>query len=179
MIHFGGAEIARVDLHVLLPIEIQAAKSQPQEVADADALTRGHHIVIGLVLLEHAPHGLHIVAREAPVAFGVQVAEEELLLQPQLDAGCGPGDLAGNKGLAAARALVIEQDAVAGKETVAFPVVDHLVVGIDLGAGIGAAGLEARAFMLAGLGASEHLGAAGLVKADLLATVLHEASDGL
>ena len=57
--------------------------------------------------------------------------------------------------------------------------VDDLVVGVDLGASVGAAWLEAGALVLPGLGAAEHLRAAGLVEADLFAAVLHVAADGL
>ena len=41
----------------------------------------------------------------APVALGVEVAEVKFLLQAGLDAGDGAGDLAGDEGLAAARAI--------------------------------------------------------------------------
>ena len=178
-VHLGGAEVAGIDLHVLLPVQVQPPEGEAQEVPDADGLAGGHRVVVRHVLLQHAPHGFHIVAREAPVPLGVEVAEVELVLHPQLDAGGGAGDLAGHERLAPARALVVEQDAVAGEEAVALAVVDHLVVGEDLGTGVGAARLEAGALELRGLGAAEHLGAAGLVEADLLAAVLHEAADGL
>ena len=179
VIHLGGPEVAGIDLHILLPVQIQAAEGEAQEIADADALAGGHHVVVRLLLLEHAPHGLHVVTREAPVAPGVEVAQPQLVLEAELDAGGGAGDLAGHEGLAAARALVVEEDAVAGEEAVAFAVVDHLVVRENLSAGIGAAGFEAGALMLARLGAAEHLRAARLVEADGLAAVLHVAADGL
>jgi hypothetical protein len=51
-------------------------------------------VVVGLVLLEHAPHGVDVVGRVAPVALGVEVAEVELALEAVLDAADGAGDLA-------------------------------------------------------------------------------------
>ena len=36
-------------------------------------------VVVGLVLLEHQPHRLDVVAGEAPVALGVEVAERQLV----------------------------------------------------------------------------------------------------
>ena len=57
-----------------------------EELADAVRLAGGDDVVVGLLLLEHQPHRLDVVAGEAPVALGVEVAEEQLLLQPVLDA---------------------------------------------------------------------------------------------
>ena len=65
----------------------------------------------GLVLLQHQPHGLDVVAGEAPVALGVEVAEAQLGVEAELDAGHAVGDLAGDELEAAAGALVVEQDA--------------------------------------------------------------------
>jgi hypothetical protein len=64
-------------------------------------------------------HGADVVLGVAPVALGVEVAEVEGVLQALLDAGGGAGDLAGDEGLAAAFALVVEEDAVAGVQAVA------------------------------------------------------------
>jgi hypothetical protein len=51
----------------------------------------------------------------APVAPGIEIAEPQPVLQAKLDRRHRAGDLAANEGLAAARALVVEQDAVAGE----------------------------------------------------------------
>src|SRR5262249_23677392 len=75
------------------------------------AFARPQHVIVGLALLEHQPHALDEVASVAPVAQGVEVTEEELLLQPMLDRGDRTRDLAGDEGFTADRALVVEQDA--------------------------------------------------------------------
>src|SRR5919199_2585427 len=41
-------------------------------------LAGGDHEVLGVVLLEHEPHGLDVVLGIAPVALGVEVAERQL-----------------------------------------------------------------------------------------------------
>ena len=46
-------------------------------------LAGGDHEVFGLVLLQHQPLHLDIVARVAPVALCVEVAEIEAVLQAQ------------------------------------------------------------------------------------------------
>ncbi len=120
-----------------------------------------------LGLLEHQPHRFDVIAGEAPVAFGVEVAEIQFFLESFLDAGGGAGDFAGDKCFAAAGAFVIEEDAVAGEHAVALAVIDSLPVAIDLGAGIGAAGIEGGCFGLRGLDDfAVHLAAGGLIKAD-------------
>ena len=71
----------------------------------------------------HQPHRLDIVAGKSPVAFGIEVAQEELVLQTELDASGGAHDLSRYKRLAPSRTFVIEENAAAGKKAVAFPVV--------------------------------------------------------
>jgi hypothetical protein len=105
----------------------------------------------------------------APVAQGVQVAEVEAVLQAELDAGDGAGDLAGDEGFAAHRAFVVEQDAVAGVDAVGLAVVDGDPVGVELGDGVGAARVEGGGFLLRDfLHQAVEFGGAGLVEAGLL-----------
>jgi hypothetical protein len=52
--------------------------------------------------------------------LGVDVAEVEGVLQAEFDAGGGAGDLAGDERLAAARALVVEKNAVRRVQMVAL-----------------------------------------------------------
>src|SRR5690554_4368774 len=84
------------------------------ELAHRARLAGRQHVVVRGVLLEDPPHPLGVVARVPPVAPGVEVAQVEPALQPVVDRRHRPGDLAGDEGLAAHRALVVEQDAVRG-----------------------------------------------------------------
>ena len=105
-------------------------------------LSGGDHVVVGLVLLQHPPHRLDVVAGEAPVAAGLEVAQREALLQAERDPGDGPGHLAGDELVAAARALVVEQDAGGGVRAVGLAVVDRHVVAEGLGHAVGGARVE-------------------------------------
>ena len=71
------------------------------------------------VLLQHQPHRLDVLGRVAPVPLRVEVAQVELLFLAGEDRRDPARDLAGDEGLAAARALVVEEDAVAGEQAVA------------------------------------------------------------
>ena len=71
-----------------------------------------------------------------------------MLLQAELDRRHGAGDLAGDEGLAAERALVVEQDAVGGVHAVGLAVVHRDPVGVELGRGVGAARIERRRLAL-------------------------------
>ena len=124
------------------------AEGQLDELAHAVGLAGGQHVIVGLILLQDAPHALDIVARMAPVALGVQVAEIQAVLPAMLDGGDRAGDLAGDEGLAAGRTLVVEQDAVAGMHAVGLAVVHRDPVGVQLGGGIGAARVEGRGLAL-------------------------------
>ena len=53
---------------------------------------------------------------------------------------------------------MVEQDAVGCEQSVSLPIVGSLPVRIDLGAGVGAAGMERRSLALRNLGGlAEHL----------------------
>ena len=132
-----------------------------------------HEVVRG-VLLEDAPDGIHVFGGIAPVAAGVEIAEEEGVLLSGEDGGDGPGDLAGDEGFAAPRALVIEENAAAGEQAVAFAVNADHPVGVELGGGVGAARLKDRVLALRRGRRAVHLRAGGLVEAGLVAA----AADG-
>ena len=91
MLHLGGAEKSRINLHqhlaggfvdaffvdaIALSLEFDAGmvECQGAELAHGVILAGSHHKVIGLVLLQNEPHALHIVACIAPVATGIEVA---------------------------------------------------------------------------------------------------------
>ena len=111
-------------------------------------LTRGDHVVVRLLLLQHQPHGAHVVARVAPVAGGLEIAERQLPGQAELDARHPVGDLAGHELDAAQRALVVEQDAGRGVQPEALAVVHGHAVRVELGRGVRRARIERRALVL-------------------------------
>ena len=190
--HFGGPEVAGVhgdDGLAHLPVgrgagEIALFVHARAFPADGHAQFPGggidevpHRVlhaggddkILGLRLLQHEPLHFHVVPGVAPVPLGVQVAQVEAVLQAELDAGQGPGDLAGDEGLAADGRLVVEEDAVAGVHAIGLPVVDRDPVGVELGAGVGAAGVEGGGFLLGNfLDQAEEFGGGGLVEPGLL-----------
>ena len=164
---FGGAEVARIDFDVVLPIETDEAEGAFDEFADAVHFAGGDDVVVWLVLLEHEPHGLDVFPGVPPVAAGVQIAHVELLHLAGEDLGDAAGDLAGDEGGAAPGRFVVEEDAVAGKDVVGFAVLDGHVMGEDLGDSVGAARVEGCPLGLGDfLDEAEHLGGSGLVELD-------------
>ena len=130
-------------------------------------LARGDHVVTGLVLLEHAPHGLDVVAGVAPVARGVEVPERQDVLQAELDAGDGVGDLAADELEPPLGPGVVEQDPARGVEPVRLPVVERRVVPEDLGRPVRRSRVEGRGLVLGCLAdLAEHLRRRRLVEAD-------------
>src|SRR5581483_7078026 len=98
--------------------------------------------VFGGVLLEHEPHGFYVVAGEAPIAFGVEVAEDEFVLLTEFDTGDGVRNLAGDEFVASARGFVIEEDARTGEEVIAFTEIDGDPVAVKFGDAVRAARVE-------------------------------------
>ena len=91
---------------------------------------------------------LDVIARMTPVTLGIHIAKVKTLLQAQLDARQCPGDLSGDKGLPAQRTFMIEQNAVAGIDSVGFPIIDGDPVGIEFGNRIGRARVKRRRLRL-------------------------------
>ena len=114
----------------------------------------GDDVVLRPILLQYQPHRADIVAREAPVAAGAQVAVAERVGQPQLDARHAVRHLARDELQAATGRLVVEEDAGGGEEVIALAVVDGDVVREDLGDAVRAAQVEGR---LLGLRRLAHL----------------------
>src|SRR5215218_4078119 len=132
MLNLGGAEETRVGPNVGFGIEPGMLECHPHEVADAVRLAGGDHEILGLVLLEHQPHGLDVVLGVAPVALGIQVAEHKLVLKAELDGGGAVGDFAGDELKPAALRLVVEADPRHREEVVGLSVVDRNEVPVAL-----------------------------------------------
>src|SRR6266496_3679180 len=102
--HLGRPEVSRVhpddgragrgvERHLVdarpAPLDAPAdmAERALDEFADRMRFAGRQHKVVGLVLLEHQPHALDIVARMAPVALRLEVAYVEDLLDSVMDRG--------------------------------------------------------------------------------------------
>jgi len=83
-LHLGWAVVPRIDLHVLLPIQAHTAERHLEALADRVRLVGRDHVVVGLGLLQHQPHRLDVFLGIPPVALRIEVAHEQLVLQPQL-----------------------------------------------------------------------------------------------
>src|SRR5439155_19453 len=99
------------------------------------------HVVVGLGLLQHAPHGVHVVAGEAPVAARLEVPEAELALEAELHARGAVAHLPRDELAAAAGGVVHDETTYSRKERLLRPVVPveneggHLLVpggGVEL-----------------------------------------------
>ena len=163
-----------------LPLEFDTdiVEGELGKLADAMLHARGNDVVLGLARLEDEPHTLDVVLGVAPVAKGVEVAEVEFVLQALGDTGGGEGDLARDEGLAAAFALVIEEDAVAAEHAVGVAVLLDDPEAVLLGDGVGAEGVEGGVLVLGHfLDLAVELGGGGLV--DLAAAGEAYLADGL
>ena len=164
--YFCRAEIARINADDAFAVTVEAllidalpfpADFHAQlfggsidEIAHAVLHAGSNHEILRRFLLQHQPLHFDVVLGVTPVALGVHVAKEQAVLQPELDPGQRPGDLAGDEGFAADRAFVVEQDAVAGIDAVGLTVVHRDPVGVEFGDGVGAARVEGGGLLLRG-----------------------------
>ena len=114
-------------------------------------LTSSDDEVLRGVVLQHEPHALDIVTGIAPVAQGTEVPEVELVLLSCCDTSSSQSDLTSDEGLATALTLVVEEDAVDGKHTIALAVVLRDPEAVELSYPIGRAGVERRRLTLGDL----------------------------
>src|SRR5579872_2908770 len=121
---------------------------QFDEFAHRTRLACGQHEIVGRVGLQDPVHAFDIVPGVAPVALGIEIAEIEHLLEAGLDARHGAGDLAGDEGFAADRALVVEKNTVGGKHSVGLAVVHRDPVAVEFGDAIRRARIKGRGFLL-------------------------------
>lgn len=114
----------------------------------------GDDIILGLVLLQHEPHGFHVVPGMSPVPLGFEIAQVEDFFLSEGDGSHGTGYFAGQEGFSSKRGLVVEENPIACKHPIGLAVVDRGPEGIELGHAIGRTGIEGRLF---GLGDFLHL----------------------
>ena len=104
-----------------------------------------------------------------PIAFRVEVAQVQTILQAELDAAQSTGDLAGNEGFATHRRFVVEQDAVTGIHAVGLTVIHRDPIRIEFGHPIRRARIKRRRFVLGrALNLAEHLRGRRLIVTDAL-----------
>ena len=170
-VDLGGPVEARVVGDERLPAVVAGdAERRVEELADRVRLAGRDHVVVGLVLLQHEPHGLDVVAGEAPVARGLEVAERDRVLQTERDARQRVGDLAGDELEPALRRLMVEQDAGRRVQSVRLAVVHGHVVAEHLRHAVRRARVERGELVLGRLAhLAEHLRRRRLVEADRVA----------
>ena len=107
-IDLGRPEIAAIDLDVLPLVEASRARMPARRIAHGMRLAGRDDVVVGLLLLQHQPHGFDIVASKAPIALRFEVPQIELVLKTLADSSHRPRHLSGNKRLATTRTLMVE-----------------------------------------------------------------------
>ncbi|RNA43570.1 phytase family [Brachionus plicatilis] len=95
-----------------------------------------HNIVLGFFLLQHEPHGLHIVFGMTPVSFGVNIAQSNEFLLTKMYFGNTTANFSSHKISSSTRTLVVEQNSIHSKHVISFSVVDSDPVGVKFGSAI-------------------------------------------
>src|SRR6476659_2162528 len=94
------------------------------ELAHSMRFACRQHEVVAFAELHNSPHPFDVFRRVSPIAFCVQVAEEQFLLDALLNSSDCARNFAANESFAAARAFMVEQNAVAGAKAVALAIVN-------------------------------------------------------
>src|SRR5246127_1318555 len=181
-VDLGRAEICRIDAHhglaglaigagfldpLAAPLNAAAdlGEGKLDEFAHRARLAGRQHEIVRRLRLQDRMHTLDIIAGMAPVALGLEIAEIDRVFEPGLDTGDRSRALARHEGLAADRALVVEQDAVTGEHAIRLSVIYRDPVAVELGPAIGRARVERRRLPLRDLlHQTIQLGCGGLIK---------------
>ena len=107
--------------------------------------------VLGLILLHDQPHALDIILSVTPVAQRIHVAQFQMILQTLGDTTGCQRDLTGDKVLATALRLMVEQDPVDSKHAVSIAVLLDHPEAVLLGHSIRRVGVERGGLALGNL----------------------------
>lgn len=80
-VYLGRAVEFGVLHHKFLQVQVHKAKGFLDKFLHAVGFTHRHHIIVRGILLQHRPHGPHIVRRVTPVPPGVQIAQTQFFFQ--------------------------------------------------------------------------------------------------
>src|SRR5579875_4026864 len=164
-VHLGRTIETRINDHMPPPIQTGAIESQTHKLLDTMRLAGADDVIVRLILLQHQPHGPYVIAGKPPITLGLQIAQTQFLIQPVLDASDAVCDFAADKFHTASWTLVVEQDAGAGKQAIALPIIYRDVVAVNLGDAVGRTRMERSGFRLRRLtDLAEHLTGTGLVE---------------
>jgi len=95
-------------------------------------LTTGDNEILRILLLQHQPLRLDIIACMPPAALGVQITKIQTILKTQLDASNAAGDLLGHEDLAAHWRLALKENSFTGVHAVGFAIIQLDPVGVEL-----------------------------------------------
>src|SRR5215813_11409451 len=114
------------------------------ELAHSVRFAGSQHEVVAFAELDNSPHPFDVLRRVSPIAFCVQVAEEQFLLHALLNGSDCARNFATDKSFAAPRAFMVKHDAVAGAETVTLAIVHRCPIRKNFGYTIRTARPERR-----------------------------------
>src|SRR5690606_18615896 len=72
-VHFRRTKKFRVDNQVIVKGQPRQIKGYATHIPDCGGASGGDYIIVGMILLQHQPHGLDIVPGMPPVALGVDI----------------------------------------------------------------------------------------------------------
>src|SRR6185437_1624299 len=135
-LHFCRSEIAWVNANNSVRLEASASITYHSDFIDALALpgymhaklsgccideitytilnTCGNYEIFGLILLQHQPLHLHIIAGVTPVAPGTQISKIKAILQAELYARERASNFTGYESFTANGTLMVEKDTITG-----------------------------------------------------------------
>src|SRR5438034_896791 len=84
-VHLGWPLITRVVLYELLPIKTGVSEGGFDKLTDGVGFSGSQHKVVSFIELQHPPDALHVFVRISAVTVCLKVAEEQFLLQTELN----------------------------------------------------------------------------------------------
>ena len=74
-VNLSGTDKSGIYAYVFLPVQLNMLKGNLHQITNRVHPTGPNDVILGVVLLQHKPHGFDIVSRISPISLRVKIAK--------------------------------------------------------------------------------------------------------
>ncbi len=127
---------------------VEMFEGEVDELANCVGFIGRADVIVGLLLLENAPHGIGIFGCVAPITFGIDISHDQAFFEALLDSASSTRDFASDKGFASSGRFVVKENSIRSMNSVGLAIINDDPEGVELGNSVGRAWIERSLFGL-------------------------------